>query len=122
MAERKGILSFLRLDGAIDHLVAMVESKIEIAKIEVREELAEVLAKGIVGIILIAIGGTFFLFLNLALALWIGELMQREFLGFFIVSGFYLVVLIVLLLIKDKIGLKNNIEEKLNKGFKSRKR
>ena len=122
MAEKKGILSFLKLDGAIDHLIGIVESKIEIAKIEAKEELAELISKAAVFITLVFFAIVFFLFLNLALAIWLGKLLPHEFQGFLIVSAFYLLVFLVLLLIKDKIGFKEKIEDKLNTVFKSKKR
>lgn len=122
MADKKGILSFLKLEGAVDHLLGMVESRIQIAKIEAKEEVAEILAEALVRLSLALFAFIFFLFLNVALALWLGSLLQQEFVGFLIVAGFHILMFLILLLVKDKIGLKEMIQARLNKAFKTKKR
>ena len=64
----------------------------------------------------------FTLFVNVGLSLYIGNLLNEYFLGFFIVSAFYLVLAIVLYAFKDKLiktPVANLIIVKLLKSKKS---
>lgn len=114
MSEKKGVLSFLKLDGIVDNLLKLVESKIELAKIEIKKDLSKFIAKALVATILVALGFLFFIFLNLGLAVlmsaWIGE----PYSGFLIVSGFYLILFLIFLLTKDRLNIEEIIESKLN--------
>ncbi|MEO0553500.1 MAG: phage holin family protein [Bacteroidota bacterium] len=117
MADKKGLLSFLKLNGIIDNLLKLLEAKIEIAKIEIKKDIAKFLAKVMVFAILMALGLLFFLFLNIGLAFllsdWIGQLYS----GFLIISGFYVAVFFVFLLVKDHLGIEDSIEQSLNKAL-----
>ncbi len=54
----------------------------------------------IVGVILLLI----LLFISIGAALWLGDILDSRYLGYFIVAGFYIVLLIVLnTLLKEKI-------------------
>ena len=121
MSEKKGLLNFLKLDNIIEHFIGLVESKIEIAKIEIKAELAHGISKGIVALLLIFFMALFFLFLNIAIAFFIGYAVDNMGLGFLMVSGFYLVVFIVLYLLKDFLKLDAFFEDKLSDGLKRNK-
>lgn len=59
---------------------------------------------------------TFFAFIvNIAIALWIGDLLGKAYYGFFIVAGFYALVSIILFIIHPNIkkGLNNSIVKDL---------
>ena len=122
MAEKKGFFNFLKLDNLIEHFTALIESRIMIAKIEFKEEMAQILSRGLVAFLLIFIGTLCFLFLNVALALVIGDVLQNPSFGFLLVSGFYLIIFVALFLLKDKLGLHQYFERKLSDllGLKSK--
>ncbi|TRX61439.1 phage holin family protein [Fulvivirga sp. M361] len=121
MSEKKGLLNFLKLDNIVEHFIGLVESKIEIAKIEIKAELAQGISKGIVALLLIFFMALFFLFLNIAIALFIGHAVDNLGLGFLMVSGFYLVVFILLYLMKDFLKLDTFFEDKLSDVLKRNK-
>lgn len=48
------------------------------------------------GLLLLVLGLVVFLFLNIALGWWLGELLNSMALGFLLLGGFYLLILVVL--------------------------
>ena len=114
MGDKKGFLSFLKLDGIVDSLLRLVESKIELAKIEIKKDLSTFIAKALVLAILVALGFLFFLFLNLGLAFLISAWIDEPYSGFLIISGVYLIIFLLFLLVKDRLKIEEKIERKLN--------
>lgn len=115
MRERKGFLNFLGVDSLLDHLTAFIEAKIEIYKIEFREEASGALSKLMVGLVLFCLGWFFIMFLSIAAGYYLGTLLENLFLGFLIISGFYLLLFVVIYLLRDTIGLREFFEKKLNR-------
>lgn len=58
----------------------------------------------------------FLLFASVALALYLGELLQNNALGFLSVGGIYIVMLVFVYLLKDKI-VEGSVLEKFSKVF-----
>src|SRR3970282_51578 len=101
MKER--ILKLLKLDNLFDNLSGYFESKIELLKFEVKEEVVLLLARVLV-ILLIAICFTFFLLLaSLGLAYYLGTLVGMAG-GLLIVAGFYILVTVMLLGFREQIS------------------
>lgn len=94
-------------DGVIDTLFEKtkdyVETRADLFKLKAIKKTAEV-GSSVVSIIVVAVVfTTFFLFLNVALGLWLGDLTGRNYIGFFIIAAFYLIVGIIIYLNKQKI-------------------
>lgn len=113
MGEKKGLLSFFKVDSLFEHLTSFIESKVEIYKIEIKEEVAQSLSKMMIVLLFFFIGTFFFLFLNIALGYYLGALLESLFLGFLIISGFYLLVFLVLYLLRDQFKLEQFFEKKV---------
>ena len=94
-------------DGVIDTLFEKtkdyVETRADLFKLKAIKKTAEV-GSSVVSLIVVAVVfTTFFLFLNVALGLWLGDLTGRNYIGFFIIAAFYLIVGIIIYLNKQKI-------------------
>ena len=75
---------------------------VELAKLNAVDTTADVLSS-LLSRLAVSIVFVMFIFLiNIGLSLWIGELLHNTYYGFFIVSGFYLLISIVLYINKDK--------------------
>lgn len=86
-----------------------VNTTIELTKLKTIDKVSEVISALVVRMGIILLMSFFFLFINIGLAYWIGELIGRIYVGFFIVSGFYLLLaLIGILLFKS---LKRNLAD-----------
>jgi len=107
------ILKLLKLDSLFESLSAYVEARIALIKLEIKEEIAGVIARALVALMLLFTFSMFFIFLNLGVALYINSLFpEYPFMGFILVSAFYLLILIVIIVLKKTIGLDKIIENK----------
>lgn len=79
------------------------KTTLELIKLKALDKSADVtstLASWIIVIVLIVL---FFFILNIGIALWIGELLGKEYLGFFVVAGFYGLLALVFGLFREKL-------------------
>jgi uncharacterized membrane protein YqjE len=110
------LMKFLKLDGLIENLSGYVETRVELLKVEVKEELASLLSKALFGL-LIALTVTFFLlFVSLSAAFAVGEKWGTP-IGFSLVGAFYLLIAVLFYLFKDSLNarLEKLITELLQK-------
>ncbi|HMP98583.1 MAG TPA: phage holin family protein [Cyclobacteriaceae bacterium] len=93
---------------------AYIEARIALIKLEIKEEIAGVMARAMMALMLLFTFSMFFLFLNLGIALYLNGLFpEYPYLGFIIVAVFYLLVLLILIVLKKTIGLDKIIEDKV---------
>ncbi len=121
MPESSRILKFLGLTNAIDHIKALVDTRTKLLKLEIKEELAKVLSNALISFVLLNLLFFALLLLSIGLSIYFGGLLGNYFYGFALMSGFYVVLLVLLILLKDKIGLKEAIEKQLNSIFNTDK-
>jgi uncharacterized membrane protein YqjE len=99
------LTKFLKLDSLIGNLTGYVETKIELIKVEVKQDLAEGLGK-VIGYLLIAfVFAMVIMFLSLGVAIVLSNHLG-DFAGFGIVAGFYLIIGIVLFANRDALSSK----------------
>ena len=63
----ESILKFLKLDSLLQHMTGYVEARIELMKVEFREDLAKSMVQAIILITLILVSFLFLLFLKIKL-------------------------------------------------------
>lgn len=107
---KESILKLLKLDSLVSNLTGYVETRLELMKLEVKEEIAKALARISVLIVVISALTLFVLFFSVSIALLIGEALGY-FAGFGIVTGFYFLIFILFLALRGSISLA--IEKKL---------
>lgn len=113
------ILKFLKLDSLIEHLTGFVETRIELMKVEVQEELARVLSRALVFIVILCVLTLFVLLISMAVSFKIGERLGN-FGGFAIVAGFYLLVGLGILAFRTRIS--EQVEDKLQEIMQRKKK
>ena len=79
------------------------EVSIELFRLNAIDKTADLVSSLFAKFILAMVVAMFTLFINIALSLYIGKLLEETYLGFLIVSGIYLVLSIVILLYSDKL-------------------
>jgi phosphoglycerol transferase MdoB-like AlkP superfamily enzyme len=82
------------------------KTTLELIKLKALDKSADVtstLASWIIVVVLIVL---FFLILNIGIALWIGELIGKAYLGFFAVAGFYGLLALILGVFREKLVKK----------------
>ena len=94
------------------------ETSIELYKLNTIEITADVLSSLVSRIVLVLVFSLFTLFVNIAISLLIGNLIGSYYLGFLIVSGFYLVITMLIYFFSNKfikIPITNLVIAKLLK-------
>jgi hypothetical protein len=97
------ILKFLHLDGIISNLSGYIETRVALVKIEIREEVAIILSRGLMLTLLFMVGFMFLLFLSFGLAHYLNAVLQSDFGGYMIVALFFGFLLVVLLLFRKSL-------------------
>jgi uncharacterized membrane protein YqjE len=98
------IFKFLRLDHFVENLTGYLETQVKLVKMEVRDEVAKVLAKGLVLITVILFASLFLLFFSVGLAHYLNSFFLDAFIGYWIVAGIYFVPCLVFLLFRKSIS------------------
>jgi uncharacterized membrane protein YqjE len=93
---------FFKVDNLLSNLTGYVETRVELLKIEVKEDLAKTLAKAVTYLFIAFILALFITFVSIALALLISARIGN-FAGFSIVGLTYLIVGSVLWLSRGKL-------------------
>ena len=86
-----------------EDVLAYVELRLELLKLNTYERVAKVMALFSYGIILVLLAFFAILFLFLALGFFLGELLDSFALGFVLVVGMYLLLFLILIYFKRKI-------------------
>jgi uncharacterized membrane protein YqjE len=111
--EKSKLFKFLRVDAIIEHLSGLIEARLELVKFELREEFAKMGARIIATILLSFLGVLIIVFLSFSLSTLFNYLLDSRFLGYFIVTGFYSLTLILLLVFNVRSWLQLKIERML---------
>lgn len=93
---------FFKVDSLIENLTGFVETRVELLKLEVKEDIAKCLAKGVAWFVIGFVLTLFLVFVSIGLALLIGAALGL-FAGFMIVASVYLVIGLILLLMRERI-------------------
>ncbi len=99
----ESILKFLKLDSLVNHVTGYVEARIELMKMEIREDVAKSMARAIVAVTLILTGFLFLLFLSIGLAHFIISYTHVPYLGYWSVAGLYGLVLLMVYVFRKSI-------------------
>jgi uncharacterized membrane protein YqjE len=105
------LLKFFKLDGLVDSFMGFIEARVELVKIEIREDLARGIAKTLVYVCLGLLAFLFIILLSMGLAFYLGTLFKdNPHAGFFIVGGFYFLVFLLIVLARKPI--EESVEKK----------
>lgn len=86
-----------------DKIESYAKTSITLFKLSSVEKSADVVSSLISRITIIVIASLFILFANIGVAFWIGKALGEYFLGFFIVSGFYIILLAFVFIFRYKM-------------------
>ena len=91
------------------------KNKFELLKLKTVDKAADIGSTIFVRLIFITVFLLFAFAVNVGAALWIGDLLGKAYYGFFVISGFYAFVGIILLLLNQgmKSGIQNSIIKQL---------
>lgn len=76
---------------------------VELAKLNAIDKTADVMSSLLSRLAISIVFLTFVLLLSIGLSFWIGELLEKVYYGFFVVSSFYLIVSFILYLFRNQL-------------------
>lgn len=93
-----------KLFGALlEKIEIYSKTSIDLIKLKAIDQLSKVLSNAVFGIIVSLLAFLFLLFLNLAIAFWLNDLLGVVYAGFFIIAGFYFLAIIILIVFNKQI-------------------
>lgn len=119
--DARGVLKFLKLENISEHLSGYVEDRIELLKLELQEDAASVGARVLIFMVILILGLFGLLFASMALAILLNNVLDHSFTGYLIVSGVYLVFLMVVFALKNNNSVKNVLNKTISKSFDKEK-
>lgn len=105
----------LNIGEIIQTVKSMVETKIELIKLEIQEEFSSIVSRLIILFLVGAVAFLGVLFLSLSSAFYLNQLLNSPFLGFLFLGGLYGIVILLLILSKDS----KNFQYQIQKSIKS---
>jgi hypothetical protein len=113
---KDSILKFLKLENLVGNLTGYVETRIELMKYEVKDDISKVAARAGLYLIIAVMTTFFVLFFSIAVAMVLTEKLGA-FWGFSIVSFFYIAVAIALVLMRNSItqSLEKTVKQIIQK-------
>jgi hypothetical protein len=106
------------IKALIDQSKEYVETKIELTKLKTIDRAADVLSSVIVMVSMVFLGSLFIIFISIALALLLGSWLGSPHYGFFIIGGFYGLLLLLVYLQRErwiKTPIANGLIKKMLK-------
>lgn len=100
----------LKIGEVIQTLKGLVETKIEMVKRDIQEEIFGILSRVI---LIVLMGGSlllFLLFMSLSLAFYLSQYFGTPFMGFFLVGILYLVIMLILYVTKESDSIQNKMQ------------
>lgn len=98
------IFKILHLDNLIDNASGYVEARLELYKIEIREDVAKVLSKALIYMTIGFFGFLLLIFFSVGLALFLNRYFAEAYIGFWIIGGIYGLAFLILLVFRKSIN------------------
>ncbi|MFO7868735.1 MAG: phage holin family protein [Bacteroidales bacterium] len=105
-------LKLEKLEELIGKLTTYTNSTIEIVKLETAQRTSSIIAKLISVLIIGVVISLFVFFLSLGVGMYLSDVFDNTYLGYGIVTGFYLLVAIILIVGRKKL-LINHMRDKI---------
>ena len=103
MSENKRFLNIFRMKNIINALIGYIETKVELYKIQFKEEIAKALSVLVLVIIFSMTGLLFVFFLSHFVAQIINNFVNSYYIGYLVVTFFYLIAGVIIYFRRNKI-------------------
>jgi uncharacterized membrane protein YqjE len=98
------LLKFLKVENLIHNLTGFVETKVELFKIEIREEVAKVTSTALMMALILLLALLALFFFSFGLAGYLNSVYESTHVGHWIVAGIYSFIGLILLIFRRKIA------------------
>jgi len=97
------LLKFFKLDSIVENLNGYLESRVALVKMEIREEIANVMSRGLIILIMFLTAFLFILFMSVGLAEYLNMQFGGRHLGFISVGGLYGLILLFMIVFRKSL-------------------
>jgi uncharacterized membrane protein YqjE len=115
------LTKFLKIDELIDTLTEYIKIKLELIKLNMVEELSEIIAQVIALFLILTVFMFFLAFGSITLSTFLNYIWGSSYLGYGAVTGVYLVILLFFVYLLRSGKLKEAVEVQISKNMKRRK-
>lgn len=84
------------LETLLERAAEYGKTSFELVRLKTLDKAADVVSSLVPQSVVIILIASFMLFLNLGIALWLGDILGKPFLGFFVVAAFYILAGIIM--------------------------
>ncbi len=77
------------IESLIEKATEYGKTSLELAKLNAIDKTCDVISTLLSHLLVLVIASSFLFFLSMGLALWLGEMLEKIYLGFFLVAAFY---------------------------------
>jgi hypothetical protein len=84
------------LESLLERAAEYGKTSFELVKLKALDKTTDIVSSLIPHSVVFVLIASFLIFLNLGLALWLGEILGKIFYGFFVVAGFYFIIAIII--------------------------
>ena len=91
------------MQSLFDRTGEYLETRMDLVKLKAVKKSSEVVSSIASQAILAVIFFFFFIVLNIGIGLWLGDLMNKNYYGFFTLAAFYLIAGLIIYVVKDKL-------------------
>ena len=105
-----------RIEELVNHTSDLGETAFKLARINAYRKTADLSAQFLFRTIISVVAACIILFSSIAAALWLGDLTHSRVTGFLLVGAFYFLLLLLVLVLKNKLlmpFLRNRVVKKL---------
>jgi hypothetical protein len=102
------------LESLLESATEYGKTSLELGKLKALDKTADVVSTLVPHSVVIILAATFMLFLNLGLALWLGEVLGKMFYGFLAIAAFYAVAGVIVHFFMHK-GIKKMVGDSIVK-------
>lgn len=86
-----------------DNIIGFLETFYKLSVVRLADKVTRIVASILASITVLFFGTIAFIFLSVALALWVGDLLGSAALGFVVVAAFYLLLTIIVVAMRKRI-------------------
>lgn len=115
--DARAVLKFLKLENISEHLSGYVEDRIELLKLELQEDAASTGAKILILVVMLIFGLFCLLFVSMALAILLNNVLDHNFVGYLIVGGVHLIVMVTAFVLKNSSRLRDILYKTISRSF-----
>lgn len=103
-------------EGLFSKTTEYLETRVDIIRLKAADKTSELVSSFVSNIIIICIASMILILISIGFAIWLGIILNKMYLGFFVVGVFYMLVILILFLGRNQL-LKTPLKDLMIKNL-----